>query len=70
MAVPYTLCGDFKICPVMIYPNVMLEIENESLRSKTQKNKELAAEAIYILNLADESDAVRRAIEVLNKIIN
>ena len=48
----------------------MLEIENESLRSKTKKNKELAAEAIYILNLADESDAIRRAIEVLNKIIN
>ena len=69
MAVPYTLCGVL-ISLVMIYPNVMLEIENESLRSKTKKNKELAAEAIYILNLADESDAIRRAIEVLNKIIN
>ena len=54
----------------MIYPNVMLEIENESLRSKNKKNRELAAEAIYILNLADECDAVKRAIEVLNKIAN
>jgi hypothetical protein len=48
----------------------MLEIENESLRSKTKKNKELAAEAIYILNLADERDAVKWVIEVLNKIVN
>ena len=70
MAVPYTLCGVLKLVRVMIYPNVMLEVENESLRSKNKKNKELAAEAIYILNLADECDAVKRAIEVLNKIVN
>ncbi len=54
----------------MIYPNVVLEIENESLRSRVKKNKELAAEATHILNDAAESEAVRRAIEVLNKIIN
>lgn len=52
----------------MIYPNAILEVENEVLRSRIENQRKLARQALILLNISTRQETIDKVIELLRDI--
>ncbi len=52
----------------MIYPNAVLEVENEVLRSRIENYRKLARQALILLNISTREVSIDKVIELLRDI--